>query len=54
MVTNTSPPNKRFSIHKWTPPPQECLKFNTDASKNRKNNKKAISFVCRDTTVSHD
>lgn len=50
MTTNTSPPSKRFHIHRWTPPPQGWLKFNTDAIKNEKNNNIAISFVCADTT----
>lgn len=31
----------------WAPLPQEWSKYNTDASKNRKNHKKAISYVCR-------
>lgn len=31
MGTNNSPPEKRFTIHRWTPPPQGWLKYNTDA-----------------------
>lgn len=50
MGTNNSPPEKRFTIHRWTPPPQGWLKYNTDAQKNRKSNKRAISFFYRDAT----
>lgn len=50
MVSDTSSPGKRFTNHRWTPPPQRWLKYNTNTSKNIKNNKTAISFVCRDAT----